>query len=39
MEPAMGLNHTQINIEWHKNYLNGGDIKENCLKEIKRYVK
>ena len=38
--PRWGLNHTlKLIVEWHKNYLNGGDIKENCLKEIKRYVK
>ena len=34
--PRWGLNHTlKLIVEWHKNYLNGGDIKENCLKKLK----
>ena len=26
-------------VEWHQIYINGGDIKKQCLKEIKNYTK
>jgi len=26
-------------VDWHQIYSNGGDIKKQCLKEIKTYSK
>ena len=37
-QPKWGLNETiKLIIDWHQLYINGGDVKEQCLKEIKKY--
>lgn len=37
--PKWGLEKTlQLIIEWHQVYVNKGDVKEQCLKEIKKYL-
>ena len=38
-QPKWELQETlELIINWHHNYLNGKDIKVECLKEIKKYV-
>jgi len=37
-QPKWGLQKTlQFIIEWHQIHLHGGDVKKQCLKEIKKY--
>lgn len=37
-QPKWSLDETlQLIIDWHQIYLNGGDVKKQCLKEIKKY--
>ena len=37
-QPKWGLQETlQFIIEWHQIHLHGGDVKKQCLKEIKKY--
>jgi CDP-glucose 4,6-dehydratase len=39
-KPIWNLNETlQMIVNWHKEFLNGTDMKEVCLKEINNYIK
>ncbi len=38
-QPKWSLEETlNLIIEWHHTYVNEGDVKEQCLKEIKKYL-
>jgi len=37
-QPKWSLQQTlKLIIDWHQVYVNKGDVKEQCLKEIKKY--
>lgn len=39
-KPRWDLEHTiHLIVDWHKNYINGNDLKKQCLKEINNYYK
>jgi CDP-glucose 4,6-dehydratase len=39
-QPKWQLQETlELIIDWHQNYLDGKELKEECLKEIKKYLK
>ena len=37
-EPKWSLDETlKLIVDWHQIHINGGDVKKQCLKEIKKY--